>query len=62
MLWKNTFLEHVVAEYLDAVRVTGTHLRVHIGNIEELVSTFSAHWQSNGQIQEVHREVTCWNL
>lgn len=34
-------------------------LCVHFGDIEELISTFSGHWQSDGQIQEADREVSC---
>lgn len=36
-----------------------THLSVHFGDVEERVSTVSGHRQSNGQIQEVDREVAC---
>lgn len=40
-----------------------THcLCVDVGDIEERISSFGGHWQSDGQVQEADREVGCWNL
>lgn len=39
-----------------------THLCVHVGEVQELVSTFRCRRQSDGEVQEADGEITCRNL
>lgn len=39
-----------------------THLCVHVGEVQELVSTFRGRRQSDGEVQEADGEITCRNL